>query len=97
MPTFCKNSTSLVNSIKKNYTPFNTSLITMFDARGMYPNVDLVEGLQSVENYIFTYEFKLDKFIPKLLILKLLELVMEENVFKFGNTFWNHIYIYMVQ
>ena len=54
----------------------------------MYPNVDTKEGLQAVENYIYTYGFKVDKSIPKLLILKLLKLVIKENIFKFGNTFW---------
>ena len=40
MPTFCKNSTSLANYIKKLFTPYDTTYLSTLDTKGMYFNVD---------------------------------------------------------
>ena len=51
----------------------------------MYTNIDPDEGIATIEKYLQKFN-KTD--IPTEFILKLLRLVMENNIFQFGNTFW---------
>ena len=66
------------------------TLITTSDAESMYTNIDPSEGPPTIEKYIneFATEFTKDHNIPTNYIIKLLNLVMKNNIFQFGNTWW---------
>ena len=54
----------------------------------MYPNISNVEGIMACKNYFDLYEHKCKFFFPKEIIVKLLNIIMNKNVFQFGNTWW---------
>ena len=58
------------------------------DAINMYGNIGIEEGIRTIQDYVrlFAGEYK-GHFLSKL-IIKLLHLVISENIFKFGNTWW---------
>ena len=58
------------------------------DAKAMFSNIDPLIGIQTISLYITEYSHELNSYFPKEAILSLLKLVMENSVFKFGETFW---------
>ena len=85
--SYIKDSYHLIlKLLKLGRIPNNAHLFTS-DATSMYTNIDPLEGIETIRKY-------LKHFAPGFtsnecnIILKLLKLVMENCVFKFGETFW---------
>ena len=85
--SYIKDSYHLIlKLLKLGRIPNNAHLFTS-DATSMYTNIDPLEGIDTIRKY-------LKHFAPGFtsnecnIILKLLKLVMENCVFKFGETFW---------
>jgi hypothetical protein len=55
----------------------------------MYTNIDPDEGTDILSKYMRTYGKEAMDYIDEKLISKLLKLVMNNNVFKFGDTWWH--------
>ena len=56
----------------------------------MYTNIDTNHGLEIIQKWLVTMkeEEKISQEFPTKFIMELLTLVMKENIFQFGNTFW---------
>ena len=72
---------------KKGLIDHNTRLFTA-DAKAMYPSIDTDHGLKVMEDWLHFHVKELPKNFPSSLILKGLEMVMRNNIFTFGDTFW---------
>ena len=67
-------------------------LLFSIDAVGMYINISTPHALKVVEEFIELYADELkDLHLPKKFIVKCLEIVMNRNIFEFGDTFWRQI------
>ena len=94
IPSYLKNSTSLLDLIDKlDELPPSAQIFTS-DATSMYSNIDPKEALPILKAYLKEFGNELgdginDKQIE--LILELTKLVMENNVFQFGTTWWREI------
>jgi hypothetical protein len=88
VPSYIKNSTSLLNEIDQLPTLPKRAKIFTSDATSMYTNIDPKEGIDVIYKYLTTYNEEVKDTVNVRFICKLLEIVMENNVFKFGDTWW---------
>ena len=89
IPSYIKNSSMLLDKLDKFKTlPKGAKLFTS-DATSMYTNIDPDEGLRTLKKYINTYKDEIKGTINSELICDMTELVMRNNVFQFGNTWWH--------
>ena len=58
------------------------------DAEAMYTNIDPADGIDIVHKYMQEFRHEVKEFVPIPLLIKLLALIMMNNVFAFGNTYW---------
>jgi hypothetical protein len=82
-----KNSTSLINDLRDLHIP-QDALLFSADATSMYTNIDTATALQSIEELILTHQHCLPHNFPKNLFLRVLQLVMDNNIFSFGSSYW---------
>lgn len=83
-----KDSLEVIAQLKSiNFNQQNIWLVTS-DAINMYPNISNDEGIMACNNYFDLYAHACKCFSPKELLVKLLNIIMNKNVFKFGNTWW---------
>jgi hypothetical protein len=54
----------------------------------MYTNIDTATGLQALNNIFSTFENRISPTFPREFFLTVLELVMNNNIFTFGDSFW---------
>jgi hypothetical protein len=87
MPSYLKNSTELIKGLQDISLPPGARLFTA-DASSMYTNIDTDTGLQALRNLFTTYRDIIPMTFPKDFFLLTLEIIMNNNVFSFGNTFW---------
>ena len=93
IPSYTLNSTSLLDDIDSlGPLPPSARLFTS-DATSMYSNIHPEEALPILKAYLDEFGDELDYNCKKRfeLILKLTELVMTHNVFKFGSTWWRQL------
>lgn len=91
LPTYCKNWRSLMHELKQlDILPPNAKLFVA-DAVSMYTNIDTDHGLDIVRNWLnkLIQENKISRHeYPINFIMNLLTLVMKNNIFEFGDTYW---------
>jgi hypothetical protein len=85
LPWCVKDSKSFRDELIQLEIPPNTKLFT-FDAVSMYSNIDLDHGLAIMQLWLETTEHESSHLIPAKAILDALELVMRNNIMKFGDT-----------
>jgi hypothetical protein len=54
----------------------------------MYTNIDTMAGIQSFRDFFASHEELIPENFPVNLFLRILELVMNNNIFSFGSTTW---------
>jgi hypothetical protein len=86
-PSYIKNSTDLIKDLKAINIPQNAKLFTA-DASSMYTNIDTATGLQALNNIFSTYENRISPIFPREFFLTVLELIMNNNIFTFGDSYW---------
>jgi hypothetical protein len=84
IPSYVKNSKQILEELQDLKLPPNAKLFKA-DATAMYTNIDTETGLQAFQNLFQLYNQLIPDDFP---ILRKLRIVMENNIFKFGNTFW---------
>ena len=89
--SYITSSTDLVYLLRKLHLQDNSTLLATSDTTSMYSNIEPLEGLETIKNYIEFYVHEVNEKFPTKLILKLLELVMTNNIFQFGNTYWKQL------
>jgi hypothetical protein len=87
IPSYIKDSKQLLNEIKHFTLPPNARLFTT-DATTMYTNIDTESGIQAFENLFNTYNNLIPKNFPRELFLRVLRIIMENNIFTFRDTYW---------
>jgi hypothetical protein len=89
IPSYVQNSEDLLNTIDQIDTlPKNAKIFTS-DATSMYTNIDPEEGIPVLVNYINEYNNELGKrAVDAQSIKELLKLVMYNNIFQFGDSWW---------
>jgi hypothetical protein len=88
VPSYIKNSTSLLNQIDKLPTLPKQARIFTSDATSMYTNIDPDEGIEVLKCYLNEYNKEIKETVNVQFICKLLEIVMRNNIFQFGSTWW---------
>jgi hypothetical protein len=89
VPSYIKNSSHLLDELDKLPTlPPNACLFTA-DATSMYTNIDPEEGIPTLRAYLNESNEETDSPINIELICTLTELVMTNNIFTFGDTWWH--------
>ena len=63
----------------------NSAKPISLDIKSMYTNIPIKEGLDAFKD---TLEKRSDKSVPTDFILKLLKLIMEQNIFTFNEEYW---------
>jgi len=87
IPLYIKDSKDLLSELKHLHLPINAKLFTA-DATAMYKNIDMDSGMRTFEKLFSEYENLIPIDFPNELFLNILRIVMENNVFKFGDTYW---------
>jgi hypothetical protein len=90
IPSYIKNSTDLIKDLQTINLPAGAKLFTA-NATSMYTNIDTTTGLQAFQNLFNTYYEVIPTTFPKALFLTTLEIVMNNNIFSFGDTFWQQL------
>ena len=89
IPSYIKNSTMLLDELDAiQILPKNAKLFTS-DATSMYTNIDPEEGITTLRKYITTYQKEIKETMNTNFICELTELIMKNNIFKFGSTWWH--------
>jgi len=87
IPSYIKDSRHLLSDLKHLQLPPNAKLFTA-DATAMYTNIDTNTGIWAFEMLFSEYSNLIPNDFPRELFLNTLRVVMENNIFKFGDTYW---------
>jgi hypothetical protein len=82
-----KNSFTALEEMKNLVIPDN-ALLFAADATSMYTNIDIDVGLSAVRNFLQYNKAQISQDFPTELFLQILQLVMQNNIFSFANTYW---------
>jgi hypothetical protein len=85
-PSYIKNSKSLKDMLLDLVLPPGALLFTA-DAVSMYTNIDTSQALHSIGRYLHQNSSKFHD-IPIDALMEALQLIMTNNVFSFGDTYW---------
>jgi hypothetical protein len=85
--SYTKESTTIIKELKKILCPPGALLFTA-DATLMYTNIDTHTGIAVIENFINAHLHLLPSDYRTHLILQMLRLIMDNNVFSFMETYW---------
>jgi hypothetical protein len=88
MPSYISSSFDLADSMKKiKINPLRDKIFTA-DANSMYTNIDTNHALQVFTTFFLEHELCRDIRPTATMILEALEILMRNNLFKFGDTLW---------
>lgn len=90
LPTYVKNADTLINKLKIAFPhriPFGTKLFSV-DAVGMYQNIDTDHGMKVIDKFFTKFKDEIPAEVPTVFIRESLHIIMSQNVFQFGDTFW---------
>jgi hypothetical protein len=85
--SYLKDSSSFIQAIKELQLPDNALLFTA-DAKSMYTNIDATTGISSFKQFLICNRDRISANFPCNLFLEILEIVMNNNIFSFANTYW---------
>ena len=90
--TYLKDSFTLLHELQHIKQPLHPKykLLTI-DAIGMYTNISTSHGLATLEKFIKKHEHKIKKHFPTDFIIQLLQIVMENNIFRFGDLWFKQL------
>jgi len=85
--SYIKNSFMVIDELKNMTIPTN-SLFFSANAVSMYTNIDTTTGLNAISNFIQVNKDLIPNNFPCNIFLKILDLVMRNNIFSFADTYW---------
>ena len=94
LSSYIISSDQLVNKLSTQFPAELPPGVMLFsiDAVGMYINIGTEHALKVIGDFIRLYADEIDGLhLPQDFILAILKIVMERNIFKFGDTFWKQI------
>jgi hypothetical protein len=83
--SYTKNSSDIIQDLKHLQVPSNALLFSA-DATSMYMNIDT--GIQAFKDFFNWNSEQIPWGFPTAIFLQVLETVMSNNIFSFGNTTW---------
>ena len=87
LPTFIKDSHQFQKELSRIKVPKNTKIFTC-DAISMYTNIDIDHRIAIIHAWFEEFHNELPTNLPTNLILTVLDIVMKNNIFTFGDTNW---------
>ena len=90
LPSYVKNAESLIDSLQACFPsklPPGAMLFSI-DAVSMYSNIDTDHGIQVVKDFFEKFKEDIPSDCPVPFITEALDIVMRNNVFQFGDTYW---------
>ena len=87
LPAFIQDSTEFQRDLSNKRIPKNTRIFTC-DAISMYTNIDVEHSIVVLRDWFIRFKEEIPTDIPTHLIITALEIVMKNNIFTFGDTFW---------
>jgi hypothetical protein len=91
VPTYTKDSFQILNELKTLQVPLHARIFTC-DAVSMYTNIDSAHGLEIISSWFENYSNEISPDFPTTVFLKILHIVMTENIFQLDNTFWQQTF-----
>ena len=90
--TYIKDSFTLLHELEqiKQLIHSKYKLLTV-DAIGMYTNINTQHGLITLEKFIRKHHYKIKQHFPIDLVILLLKIVMENNIFRFGDLWFKQL------
>jgi hypothetical protein len=88
VPTVLRDSYHLLKELKNMERLPPNAWLFMCNAVSMYTNINTKHAVSMFMKWIEEHSDELPPTFPKVLFLKLLELVMSKNMFQFNNTFY---------
>jgi hypothetical protein len=85
--SYIKDSRAFLTDIKTMTLPPNSKIFSA-DATAMYTNIDTATGIKAMKDRLNQYNNEINTLFPKELFLSCLEIVMENNIFTFGDSSW---------
>jgi hypothetical protein len=85
--SYTKNSSSTLEELKKLDIPENALLFSA-DAVSMYTNIDTPTGISAISDFIHSQKTNISNDFPTDLFLQILQVVMQNNIFTFANSYW---------
>jgi hypothetical protein len=89
IPSYIKNSTKLIHDLKNLTLPQNARLFTT-DASS-YTNIDTRAGIEAFQHLFTLYTDLIPEDFLKDFFLTTLDIIMDNNIFSFGDTFWRQL------
>ena len=86
LPTFLKSSTQLKQQLAQLDVDLSKAYFFTSDAQSMYTNIDTDHALATISDFLRTSHYC--RYIEAEPLIRALEIIMRNNVFKFGDTFW---------
>ena len=87
IPSFIKDSEDLQNQLSNLTIPPDTKLFTC-NAISMYTNIDVNHSIFVMSEFFSLFRSELPPDFPTSLIISAISIIMKNNVFSFGDTFW---------
>jgi len=91
VPTYTKDSFQILKELTTLQVPTHAKLFTC-DAVSMYTNIDSTHGLYVITSWLEDYSAEIPPNFPTALFLKILRIVMTENIFQLDDTFWQQTF-----
>jgi hypothetical protein len=89
--SYLKNSKEVKEDLKTIHIPPNAFLFSA-GATAMYTNIDSDTGLSSISELLQTNSTDIPTNFPTQLFLKVLEIIMKNNILQFRSTYWLQLY-----
>ena len=89
--SYLKNSKVVKEDLKTIHIPPNAFLFSA-GATAMYTNIDSDTGLSSISELLQTNSTDIPTNFPTQLFLKVLEIIMKNNILQFRSTYWLQLY-----
>jgi len=87
IPSCIKDSMALLQQLDILELPPGAKLFTT-DASSMYTNIDSTTGLGALSKLLRTHKESTDPSFPTEFVLTTMEIIMNNNIFMFGDTYW---------
>jgi hypothetical protein len=88
LPFVIKSSYELSLTLRKFSTLKENSRFFTMDAVSMYTNIDTHHALTSIKNFLSTTDYATRANVDVDALMRALDIVMKNNIFKFGDTTW---------
>ena len=88
IPTYLKDSNALIQDFSELPLLPPTARLFTADATAMYTNIDTATALEAFTFLLDHYKEEVPEDFPRVFFLEALEIVMNQNLFQFDDTYW---------